>query len=477
MTNQAALWIIGLRSPLSEVDEALHSAGYLLARGPEAADWLKEKGISDWEEYQVLPGEEGNTGTSAYYEKMAAALEAGKDAVYITAAVPMNTDLVAAGMLKKFGPASIHYCSGQELANDSVVQSLLLEGANLSVLDGLSLTGKYHLPVDPSQNTVIYYPNSSLNNQQLAGLIQQIYPVEQEMSVRILNANGIPVWQRITTAELAVSEKNASILVLPARSADSSLVSFEELIAHLRAPNGCPWDRKQTHDSLRKYLLEETYEALDALDQHDMDSLCEELGDIVLQIALHAQIAVESGEFNMVQILEGINRKIVFRHPHVFGDVSVDGVKGVLQNWEKLKEKERAQKGQEEEKGLLDGIPASFPALAQAQAIQDRAARVGFDWKEIEPVMAKVLEEFEEVQTASSDEERAKELGDLLFAVVNLVRWYKVDAESALRGTNQKFRRRFSYIEKTSKRIEKPMQEMTLEEMDSYWDEAKKEEK
>jgi tetrapyrrole methylase family protein/MazG family protein len=154
----------------------------------------------------------------------------------------------------------------------------------------------------------------------------------------------------------------------------------------------------------------------------------------------------------------------------------VEGVSGVLQNWEKLKEKERTKNGKDEEKGLLDGIPESFPALAQAQSIQDRAARVGFDWKEIEPVMAKVMEEFEEVQTAPNEEERAKELGDLLFAVVNLVRWYKVDAESALRGTNQKFRRRFSHIEKTSKRINKPMQEMTLDEMDSYWNEAKKSE-
>jgi tetrapyrrole methylase family protein/MazG family protein len=154
----------------------------------------------------------------------------------------------------------------------------------------------------------------------------------------------------------------------------------------------------------------------------------------------------------------------------------VDGVKSVLQNWEKLKQQERAKDGEKEEKGLLEGIPASFPALAQAQAIQDRAARVGFDWKEIEPVVAKVFEEFEEVKTAPNEEERAKELGDLLFAVVNLVRWYHVDAESALRGTNLKFRRRFGHIEKRSREIAKPMQDMTLDEMDSYWDEAKRSE-
>jgi tetrapyrrole methylase family protein/MazG family protein len=140
------------------------------------------------------------------------------------------------------------------------------------------------------------------------------------------------------------------------------LEAFEELIAHLRAPNGCPWDRKQTHESLRTYLLEETYEALAALDAKDMAGLSEELGDLMLQIALHTQIGVENGEFNFSDVMEGIHRKIVYRHPHVFGDVTVDGEKGVVQNWEKLKQKERAENGEAEEKGLLDGIPVTFPA-------------------------------------------------------------------------------------------------------------------
>ena len=475
--KNAALWIIGTGSQFSEAETILGSAGYILPRNSEAAAWVKEKGFTATDEFPTFEQKETKTEIDPLISKMTVEIEAGKDVVYITSIIPMSADYFAAELARRFDSKNIHWINGQDLSMDEQARSLLMEGAGLCVLDGLSLTGKYHLTVDPSQNTLLYYPNLALDNELLAKLALEIYPEDHVIALLTTNKDGQSSWQGITLKELAAITDSVVLMVLPARSADSSLVSFEELIAHLRAPEGCPWDKKQTHDSLRKYLLEETYEALDALDQHDMDGLCEELGDIVLQIALHAQIAVESGEFNMAQLLEGINRKIVFRHPHVFGDVSVDGVKGVLQNWEKLKEKERAQNGKEEEKGLLDGIPASFPALAQAQAIQDRAARVGFDWKEIEPVMAKVLEEFEEVQTASSEEERAKELGDLLFAVVNLVRWYKVDAESALRGTNQKFRRRFSYIEKTSKRIEKPMQEMTLEEMDSYWDEAKKEEK
>jgi tetrapyrrole methylase family protein / MazG family protein len=203
-----------------------------------------------------------------------------------------------------------------------------------------------------------------------------------------------------------------------------------------------------------------------------MDDLCEELGDLVLQICLHAQIAVEDGEFSMVDVMQGINRKIVFRHPHVFGDVQVDGVGGVLTNWDRLKVEERKANG-EEEKGRLDGVALALPALSQAQEIQERAARVGFDWPEIAPVLDKVMEELQEVHEAQDDAHRAEELGDLLFAVVNLVRWYKVDSESALRMTNLKFRRRFGHIEKKVREAGKDLKDMTLAEMDVWWDEAK----
>ena len=246
------------------------------------------------------------------------------------------------------------------------------------------------------------------------------------------------------------------------------------MVARLRAPDGCPWDMEQTHTSLRKYLLEETYEALEALDAEDPDALREELGDLMLQIVLHAQIGVEEGEFSMADVLQGINQKIVRRHPHVFGEVKISGVDGVLQNWQKLKEQERFENGVGETKGMLDGVPKILPALSQSQEIQDRAARVGFDWSEIEPVYAKLFEEIEEVRQADSDESRTGELGDLLFAVVNLVRWYKVDAESALRAANAKFRRRFGYIEKRAREAGRELTGMTLAEMDKWWDEAKR---
>jgi len=267
-----------------------------------------------------------------------------------------------------------------------------------------------------------------------------------------------------------------STIYIPPLSPDTSFESFQETIAHLRAPHGCPWDREQTHQTLRTNLLEETYEVLAALDAEAPDSLKEELGDLLLQIVLHAQIAFEDGEFTMEDVIQAINRKLIHRHPHVFGDLKVEGVKGVLKNWEKLKEAERKTNGQESSRGLLDGVPKILPALNQAQEYQSRAARVGFDWDDIQGVWDKMYEELDEIKNAKNDAERASELGDLLFAVVNLVRWLKVDAESALRQTNLKFFKRFRYIELQAQQQGLDLGKMTLKEMDVLWEEAKKQE-
>ena len=260
-------------------------------------------------------------------------------------------------------------------------------------------------------------------------------------------------------------------LYVPPLGEGTSFESFAEIVAHLRAPNGCPWDREQTHESLRKHLLEESYEAISAIDLGDFTDMQEEFGDLLLQIVLQSQIANEENQFNVNQVIEGIYSKIVRRHPHVFGDVKLEGVQGVLVNWEKLKEKERSDK--KVEKGLLDGVPAALPALSQAQEYQDRAARVGFDWPEIEGVLDKVREEIEEIKHAESDFELASEIGDLFFALVNVARWKSVDAESALRGTNLKFKKRFGYVEQMAKKRERSLSEMKLEEMDALWNEAK----
>ena len=261
-------------------------------------------------------------------------------------------------------------------------------------------------------------------------------------------------------------------LYIPAMGEGTSFESFVEVTAHLRAPNGCPWDREQTHESLRKHMLEESYEAISAIDSGDFVDMREEFGDLLLQVVLQSQIANEEGQFNVNQVVQGIYSKIVRRHPHVFGDVEVADVDGVLANWEKLKEKERGKK--KDGKGLLDGVPLALPALSQAQEYQDRAAHVGFDWPEIEGVLEKIAEEVEEVKRATNAEELADEIGDLLFALVNLARWKKVDAESALRGTNMKFKKRFGYVEQGAKNQGRDLSALSLDEMESLWQEAKR---
>jgi len=275
--------------------------------------------------------------------------------------------------------------------------------------------------------------------------------------------------------EARLNEVNADegfSLYIPAMGEGTSFESFVEVTAHLRAPNGCPWDREQTHESLRKHMLEESYEAIFAIDSGDFVDMREEFGDLLLQVVLQSQIANEEGQFNVNQVVQGIYSKIVRRHPHVFGDVEVADVDGVLANWEKLKEKERGKK--KDGKGLLDGVPLALPALSQAQEYQDRAARVGFDWPEIEGVLEKIAEEVEEVKRATNAEELADEIGDLLFALVNLARWKKVDAESALRGTNMKFKKRFGYVEQGAKKQGRDLSALSLDEMESLWQEAKR---
>ena len=260
----------------------------------------------------------------------------------------------------------------------------------------------------------------------------------------------------------------------------STFNDLVNLMERLRSPNGCPWDREQTHESLRKHLLEESYEAISAIDSGDFADMREEFGDLLLQVVLQSQIANEEGQFNVHQVIQGIHSKIVRRHPHVFGDLKLEGVQGVLANWEKLKEQERRElalsegEGKREKKGLLDGVPATLPALSQAQEYQDRAARVGFDWPEIEGVLEKIAEEVEEVKRATDEKELAAEIGDLLFALVNLARWKKLDAESALRETNMKFKQRFGYIEQGAKKQGRDLSTLTLNEMEALWQEAKK---
>lgn len=253
---------------------------------------------------------------------------------------------------------------------------------------------------------------------------------------------------------------------------------FEQLVSimsRLRGTNGCPWDREQTFDTLKPYLLEEAYEVLNAIDQRDWPELAEELGDLLLQPVFLAQMAAEAGYFDIVDSLEAINAKLIRRHPHIFGDATAETATDVKRRWDQIKAEEK--QGKEKPVGLLlDSIPSSLPALMEAHQINVRAASTGFDWENDTQVIEKLHEELDELARARNSNnpgEIEHEIGDLLFVLVNLARFYKVDPEQALRKTNAKFRRRFGHVEQSLKERAKSFEESTLEEMESLWQEAK----
>ncbi len=344
----------------------------------------------------------------------------------------------------------------------------------LALVDALELS-QAHIPsFPPDMPALVAQIYSRLVSAEVKMTLNAIYP--DEHPVRLVHAAGtkdefvedLPLYKIDRSEHIGL----LTVLYVPSLGDGTSFEAFQEIIAHLRAPDGCPWDKEQTHQSLRPHLLEEAYEALAALDSDDPLKMAEEFGDLLLQIVLNAQIASEEGEFGMSDVLKGIYDKIIRRHPHVFGETRVDGIGGVLKNWEKLKADERAGNG-EQGKGLLGGVPLALPALIQAQEYQDRAARLGFDWSKIEGVLEKIAEEIQEVREAENEQELAGELGDLFFSLVNLARWKKIDAESALRGTNTRFRQRFAYMEAGAKKQGRAVSDMTLDEMEALWQEAK----
>jgi len=255
-----------------------------------------------------------------------------------------------------------------------------------------------------------------------------------------------------------------------------------EIMARLRGPDGCPWDKQQDHISLKPMLVEETYEVLEAIDNNDSEGLSEELGDLLLHIVFHAQLGKESGEFDIDAVIDGICAKLIRRHPHVFGTETASSPEEVVKNWEAIKAEEKAQKLKNrtpEQRSLLEGIPSKLPSLHEAHQISTRAARVGFEWPDIEGVFEKLHEETNELREAmqgpaESRQERIEdELGDILFVVVNLARRLKIDSESALKRSNRKFKARFQYMEAQLANAGKNIDGASLEEMESLWAQAK----
>jgi len=342
--------------------------------------------------------------------------------------------------------------------------------AGLQVCDAVELAAGHHPPLNPDLPALV----GQLYSRTLAAgvkltLVNQ-YPDDHE--VVLVHAAGTPEQRSVRLPLYKLDRRDdvahLTTLYVPPLPGVTSFEALQDTVAHLRAPDGCPWDREQTHESLRAGLLEEAYEVATAIDAGDVQALQEELGDLLLQILLHVQIATEEGEFKMAQVIAGLDAKLKHRHPHVWGERPVKGTEEVLQRWEELKREEK-----EAQPSVLDGVPATLPALLQADTYGQRAARLGFDWTEASGVADKIREEMAEVEVATTSEEREAELGDLLFAVVNWARWLGVDSEAALRQANARFASRFRGMERMARERGLDMASLGMDRLEALWQEAK----
>lgn len=341
---------------------------------------------------------------------------------------------------------------------------------SLSLVDGLHLAGLHTPDFSPANPALITQITSAASAAKVKTILLETYPASH--TVRWVHAAGTA---QESVEELALGEierssalGQLSSLYIPALAPNTSLEAFMDVVARLRAPDGCPWDRAQTHLSLRPFLIEEAYEALDALDRGDMHDLAEELGDLLLQIGLHAQIGVEEGEFTINDVIEGISTKLIRRHPHVFSTVEVEDVSGVIQNWEAIKENERRENGESSKKGLLDGVPRALPALLQAEEIVERVRRVKFDHlTELgqEEVIRTLLAE----ASAARGEAQQETFGALLLALASYAHQQDFEAEAALREAINRFRRQFDTMEADALAVGKSLVDLSDAEKAQLW--------
>lgn len=411
---------------------------------------------------------------------------------------------------QNLGYAKVVYAvPGHPMVAESTVQQLIIkcksEGIELDIVGGESFLDAAFtaLKFDPIEGFALLDAaelQPRLLQPELHTIIGQVYDqftasdvklalmekYGDEYEVIVGHALGVPDQEQIIRVPVYELDRiegyhNLSVIYVP-RALDDELRnrSFDrlhEIVATLRSPGGCPWDQEQTHQSIRKNFIEELYEALEAIDEDDPDKMQEEFGDVLLQVMMHSQMEEEVGSFSIYDVLETLNEKLIYRHPHVFGENKAQSAEDALKSWESMKAKEQTKKGISEQRpSKLDGIPKDLPALLTAYQLQKKAAKVGFDWDSIEPVFEKIKEELEELKEAIQSnhaEEQLEELGDLLFAVVNASRFIKADPEEALAKTNIKFKTRFQYIEEQLRINGKTFDHTDLVEMDRWWEEAK----
>jgi tetrapyrrole methylase family protein/MazG family protein len=360
---------------------------------------------------------------------------------------------------------------------EPVLSLLQIDGlAGLQLADATELATAHHPPLDPDRPALVGQLYGRRLSSEVKLTLMNSYA--DDHLVTLVRAAGTGEGTRVSVPLHELDRHqlldHLTTLYIPPISHAGGLPALQETVARLRAPDGCPWDREQTHQSLRANLLEETYEVLVALDGEDEDKLCEELGDLLMQIAMHVQIATEEGAFRFADVIGRIDAKLRRRHPHVFGDLEVADSADVLRHWEAIKAGERAALSEEGiHRSRLEGVPEILPALARAQVLGARAARAGFDWPDLAGVLEKVNEEVAELRASRDADTQAGELGDLLFSLVNVARWLGVDAESALRGTCDRFVGRYAQMEQAARAQGLDLADLSLAEQDALWDKAK----
>ena len=466
--------------------EILQQSGRIFLRTEihPVVPWLVEKGVS----FQTFDSyyEEAADFSQVYLRIADVLLQKASSGplVYAVPGHPLVAEASVELLLSKAAEAglTVHVVPSVSFL-DVLLVALNIDPANgLHILDGLQLN--IQRPT-PDVGNIVTQVHSRMIASDVKLSLSEYYP--EEHLIKVVKAAGVPGEERIEELPLYELDRLdwidhlTSVYLPPCRdkavwSEKTCLYPLDPItsvMAALRAPNGCPWDKEQNHHSLGAYMLEEAYEVLEAVSEGDMNKLCEELGDLLLQIVFHAQIAGENKGFDMNDIVAVITEKMIRRHPHVFSTIQVKDSAEVLVNWEKIKKEERKA---EKPKSNLDGIPKGLPALVRAAKVQSKAALVGFDWPDYRGALLKVDEELIELKEAVSTGDTVLmqgELGDLIFAAVNVARFLKIDSETALIGTIEKFCRRFKYIEDLIISSGKKWDEFSLQELDYWWDEAK----
>ncbi|WP_210367657.1 nucleoside triphosphate pyrophosphohydrolase [Bacillus sp. REN3] len=415
------------------------------------------------------------------YEEITETLLAEAQGGPITYAVPGHP-LIAertVQLLLERGPergVRIEIGGGQSFL-DAMFQALAIDPIEgFQLLDG---TGLYRDSLLLNNHTIIGQVYDSFVASEVKLTLMEKLPDDYNVFIVTAAGSKDEVIRRVPLYELdrEMELSNLTSVYVPPVSDEEirykDFSKFREIIAQLRGPDGCPWDKKQTHQSLKKYLIEEAYELIEAIDNDDIDHMIEELGDVLLQVVLHAQIGEDEGYFTIDDVIEGISAKMVRRHPHVFGDKTAENEEEVMKHWQEIKEQEKGGAP----KSLLEGAGKGLPNLLKAAELQKAAAKVGFDWNTVAPILEKVKEEIgelaEEIAQAGNSDDAMLEFGDLLFALVNFARHYDINPEEALFKANQKFMRRFAYIEEKAAENGRPVSDYHLEELDKFWDEAK----